>query len=901
MPHLPFIITGAVLTVVLLLVLLSHRRIRIIDGQSNTIQEKIRLFETIIHKYDESYISHSDEIKLSTSLEEINDYLVKLNIPKGHYLYEAASTNINIFKNLHQYVENHNETFIDYEKRRCNDLLSDIDGKSLDDQQRTAVVTDEDHNLVLAGAGSGKTLTIAGKVKYLVNEKHIVPSEILLISFTRKAAEEMTGRISGKLGIPVAATTFHKLGLDIIKTASGKCPDVFDDLPGYVTEFFEKHLVDNQDTVKDLIEYFAYYLNIPADLDKHPSLGETYEHQKGLDFETIKSKYEKSVYAEKESDRLKAEKKTLHGETVKSLEEVTIANFLFLNGVNYEYEKKYPFKTDTSSHKPYHPDFYLPDYDIYLEHFGIDKNGHLPWLSRIEEQKYLEGIAWKRQLHKENGTRLLETYSYYSHEGVLIEKLSALLKKNGVIFTQPDYLEIFGAVYGKKSDKYLSEFKKLCGTFITLFKSRGFKAEDLGDLCKKESSEASPFFAQRTRLFVNIIRPIIETYEAYLKENHAVDFSDMIIRATDHIANGDVNPGYRYIIVDEYQDISVARYKLVKAILDSTGAHLFCVGDDWQSIYRFAGSDISLFTEFEKYYGYSKTMKIERTYRNSQQLIDNVERFVMENPSQLRKSLVSAKSIDYPISFWFYSENPFIVLKRMIDKLIADYGSKSSILLLGRTTYDAELLKNSGLFDMRVVNDGPEYVYRESRETPISFLTVHKSKGLEADNVILLNFENSVLGFPNKLSDDPILNLVLSSADSCEYAEERRLLYVALTRTRNRVFILTDNNKPSEFLNSFKPSETVYYVGQEKGSSEFISCPRCKTGHLTIRKSESSGTYFVGCSNYPQCEYTVHDVSIMNTNKRCPRCGGFLVQRKGEKGEFLGCTNYPQCNYTQEI
>ncbi|MCR5456624.1 MAG: UvrD-helicase domain-containing protein [Clostridiales bacterium] len=803
---------------------------------------------------------------------------------------------VDSFSSLHNIFVHKNEEFLITASSTYNDLFSDIDGKSLDDQQRCAVLTDEDHNLVLAGAGSGKTLTIAGKVKYLCDVVGIKPSEILLIAFTRKSAEEMTERISNKLGIGIEATTFHKLGLDIIKEARSYRPDIFEDLGGFISNFFEEDFLNQPQLIRCLIEYFAYYLNIPADMSSYSSLGEMYEHEKAMDFETIQSKYEKSKYADDEAQSRKENKQTLAGEYVKSLEEVSIANFLFLNGVNYEYESLYPYESDDPMRKAYRPDFYLPDYDIYLEHFGIDKNNRLPWLSPIEEEKYLDGIQWKRAFHKQNGTKLIETYSYYSSEGRLIDELDALLKKNGVKYVEPDFFDIFDKIYAKQGDKYFSEFIKLCQTFITLFKSNGYKIEDLRSLSYKCQAYKNDFFVKRTQLFLSIIEPILRSYEDMLCKTKSIDFSDMINLATDIVSSGFQVAPYKYVIIDEFQDISVARYKLVKAILDQTNAKLLCVGDDWQSIYRFTGSDISLFTNFESYFGYTKVMRIEKTYRNSQQLIDEVGKFITQNPMQLNKSLRSDKSLEYPLVFWRYSDNPFIALKRVVSKIISEFGEEKSILFLGRTTYDFEMLKESGLFTVK----GEKIKLIDYPNTPVEFLTVHKSKGLEADNVVLLNFKNAILGFPNKISDDPILELVLSSSDAFIYAEERRLLYVALTRTKNRSYVLVDESSPSEFFREFNPSNSVFISNSLLGkpNEDTVYCPRCKTGRLIVRKNESTNQYFVGCSNFPQCDYSVKQTSILMDKKRCPYCGGFLVKRKGPHGFFWGCTNYPNCRFT---
>jgi len=329
------------------------------------------------------------------------------------------------YSNLNSLVASWNQGYVKSEISRCS-WLDNIDGKTLDPQQRRAVVVNEDNNLVLAGAGSGKTLTISAKVKYLVEEKKVDPADILLITFTRKAAAEMQDRISNKLKIHVEASTFHKFGLDIYKKVLGSRPDVFDDLESVVDTYFKKDIFLHKKAVKNVIEFFGLYINVPTNYDKINCLGQVIEREKNLDLETIKSKVETEI---QESTK---NRKTINGEHVKSIEEVIIANHLYLNGINYEYEYLYPFETEDKFRKRYRPDFYLPDYDLYLEHFGIDKNGRVPWLSKIEEQKYLDDMAWKRALHKKNGTTLIETYSYFNKYGHLLIELDKILKKNGV-------------------------------------------------------------------------------------------------------------------------------------------------------------------------------------------------------------------------------------------------------------------------------------------------------------------------------------------------------------------------------------------------------------------------------------------------------------------------------------
>ena len=861
----------------------------------------LALFFEELSELAQRYVSHSDEIQFTQKWQDISKEIGRINIFPKDEEYKIFANFKDVCTSFHKHFQKLNEVFVQNELKRCDALLSNVDGKSLDKQQRVAVIDDEDRILVLAGAGSGKTLTIAAKVKYLCEKKGVDPKDILLISFTKKSAQEMTDRIQKKLGIQIEAETFHKLGLEIIKSADDFRPDISDEseLNTFVHDFFEKEFDNSSDFIRNLTEYFAYYLEVPENVENYSSLGELYQAEKSADLETIKTKYERTKYIKDAGSDKAKNLTTLNNEKVKSLEETKIANFLFLNGINYEYEKLYPYETGDPLRKRYRPDFYLTDYDIYLEHFGINRDFSAPWLSSIEEEKYLKGIVWKRNLHWANKTKLIETYSYYNSEGILFEKLEEILKKNHVEFKPRNFTDVFNTVYKSKSNKYLPEFIKLCCTFITLFKSNNYKVEDIDQLRQKEiKSSHNKFLYERINLFLDIIKVILAGYQEDLASKNAIDFSDMINNAADRISSGCTIPNYRYIIVDEYQDISKSRFNLVKSLVDRTGAKIFCVGDDWQSIYRFAGSDISLFTEFENYLGFTHTLKIEKTYRNSQQLIDEASRFVLKNPLQLRKELRSDKSLEYPLVFWGYEKDPSLALNGAIKKIVSEFGTSSSILFLGRTNYDKEILKESGLFKISTKNKKETLQYIPIPELKVSFLTVHKSKGLEADNVIVLNFKNDNLGFPNQIENDDVLNLVLTREEDYRFAEERRLFYVAITRTRNRTFVLTDSDKPSLFFDEFPESTSVCYTSISKKSESKQLCPRCKTGILS--KINHDGSVFIGCSNYPRCRYTLSNPDFV-INHRCPFCGGFMKKIKGNNGHwFIGCTNFPHCHYTEE-
>ena len=357
------------------------------------------------------YLSHSDAARLLEKVHALNSQL------------SPRDTNRRFYKE----VADRNKQFIGLEKERCRQLFADVDGRQLDQQQQTSVLVDEDATLVIAGAGAGKTTTLAGKVLYLTRECGVDPNDILLLVFTNKAADEMTERIRDRMGIPIVASTFHKLGLEIIKSTSDTPVSVFDDTTGFIRNYFDQAISNDEMSplaCQDLLEFFSYYLRSPADMEEHSSLGSAIEAEMNADFETLKSKMDRATFISTVTEEKRAEGKvTIKGEVVKSLAEVAIANFLYLHGISYIYEFPYKYQVTDGKHTAYKPDFYLPDYDIWIEHFGTDRYGTTPWLSPVEAAKYQEGMIWKRELHKKNRTTLLETYSWYVSDGILLSRL----------------------------------------------------------------------------------------------------------------------------------------------------------------------------------------------------------------------------------------------------------------------------------------------------------------------------------------------------------------------------------------------------------------------------------------------------------------------------------------------
>ncbi len=793
--------------------------------------------------------------------------------------------------------EERNRAFKEREVALCADLFV-IDGKELDDQQRDAIATDEQSNLVVAGAGSGKTLTIIGKVRYLIERWRVEPSRILVVSFTKKAAGELQERL-GKAGIAgVRVSTFHAFGRSLLD-GEGVADEGL--LKRCIRRFVQTELPGNAAQMKAYLEFLGCYRGACNLDDEEATARQHFERLKGQDLTTIKGRLE-AIAEERAKGR-----STLKGERVKSDQELMIANFLFLNGVEYEYEKNYAFPTGKG--RAYQPDFYLPDYDLWLEHFGIDRNGRVPWMgTAFEEQKYLDGIEWKRALHKQCGTRLIESYAYWNDDNGLLSRLRDLLVENGVeLVESQERLEGIFRQIGL-SDRFHESMVELISSFVSLYREAGLSVLEVEERARSCYGEHA-YLQRRFDLFMEFAVPIIDFYCEDLEERGKIDFSDMVNKAAAAIRSGSLDRGYAYVIVDEYQDASMSRFKLIEAVRDATGAKLLCVGDDWQSIYRFSGSDVTLFTRFESLMGDSEVMRVEQTYRSPQELADVASSFIMRNGNQIGKDVRSARRRSKPIKLLRMNDQ-VRALQFALDAILSTAGGyEGEILILGRHTFDLKALfpdlRPAAGFSFRKGRDDGDVLITYRSYDRIRFMTVHRAKGLEADDVVVLNLTNRQYGFPNQIVDDPILSLLLSGEDDYPFAEERRLFYVALTRSKNDAWLLSQPETSSvgasvfarELLEDFP--DQVQVISDDE--TEPLRCPKCGVGSLVVRRNGHMSREFLGCTNWPACDKTYRSTEILNERVECPQCGGWMMLRKGKHGEFYGCSNYPDCRGTISI
>jgi len=872
------------------------------------ISDSFKSFKSIFNK---RYIRHSKVEGWRKSNHELNGFFSNEFVLE--FMPEKKRDNIikflELYKTSHKTRDEKNKKFITTELKNYQEFFDKIENNPLTQSQRLACIINEDNNLVLAGAGSGKTSVIIAKAGYLIQSKLAEPKEILILAYGRKASQETDERIKQKLPHikGVTTSTFHKLGLNIISATTKKKPRVskLQEDPAEARALINRMINELTKRViynRRVIDYFVTYLIPYEDEFNYEQQGDYYSALKESAMASLKSKIQ---WAEKRSGKI-----TLKQESLSSFEEVVIADYLFVNGIDYIYEHPYKIDTSTEDRTQYHPDFYLPEYDLYIEHFGISRDGKTP--DFIDGVSYMKGIEWKRGLHQKHGTKLVETFSYEMKEGVLTEMLHSRLEKHGVTFNPLSYQDLIKLLVDIGEEKKASRFTKLILTFLDLFKQSGYSFGTIRE--KADRHQDKP----RCHAFLDVFEPIFDEYTAEMNRSRTVDFSDMIRKATEFVRAGKYKPQYKYILVDEFQDISAIRADLLKSLIEpDEDTSLVCVGDDWQSIYRFSGSDIGFTSNFEKHFGHTKKVPLDLTFRFNDKINAFATTFITENPAQLKKDVQSHTTVlSNAITLVQYYQDVDRAIQLCVDNIKSIHTESATIYILGRYSFCKPA------FLQTTAKQYPEYKFL--------FDTVHRSKGKEADFVIVVDVNDDMYGFPAKIEDDPILDLVLPEAEPHEHAEERRLFYVAITRAKHHSYILFDIEKPSIFVQEIREKRDGKYVfneiiteGAKSAPPDFGNCQSCGTGKIVMRIMDD-GQFFFSCGNYPLCEYTPRTCNLCNKYplirsgliysclnpecdniaKACRKCtDGVMVEKKGRHGLFLGCSNYKKlnCKYTESM
>ncbi len=770
----------------------------------------------VIFSNSEEYIS-DEKIDLWKKQNQTTINLLKKRPPKKFEkisIYPSYKESWDQFflllKSLSQRQKSHNDNVIAFRIAEAKKVIGNINGFCLDDQQLQCIVSDAHNQLVIAGAGTGKTTTIVGKVKYLLKKGMYKPNEILVLSFTNRTVEDMSKQLEANIGVSIDVCTFHSLGYDKVLAKHEGKRAVYDgkNLYRFISEQLQKEM-GNISYLSILCDYLLY------------------NKEKSKSIDCFKNLEEYDQYIKDNPP------KTIDGISVKSYGEMDIANFLWQNQIAYEYEKPYKFSTATENYRQYQPDFYLPQYNIYIEYFGINRQKRVAdfFIGKNGKnacQTYLDGIAWKSKIHREHNTKLVECFAFEKFEGNLLDCLKQKLANQGVEFkprSAKEIWEILKSVYER--NMMLERISLLFRSMLNKAKTNGLSIENL--------YEKNRLVRNRLERICNndllhLFEPIYRAYVDMLLMTNQIDFSDMINRAINYIKNGKYNNPYKIVIVDEYQDMSRSRYNLLKALRETSDYKLFCVGDDWQSIYRFDGSDVNYILEFEKYWGQTEKRKIETTYRFPKRLIEVSSRFIMKNSAQISKRLKT------PLN-----DDNYVLGEELRKWRLLELPRDSKVFFLGRYKDDEKIVKNL-LKDLVVKNNDGVYKCFGREDLSISFLTIHASKGLQADYVFILNTKNGRYGFPSKIEDAPIMKLFAENSERYPFAEERRLFYVAMTRAKKKVIFVTPpkNENASCF---FKEIREDY--GMDLNNEIWI-CPRCG-GRLKRQNGP-----FIGCV---KCEF----------------------------------------------
>jgi DNA helicase-4 len=773
------------------------------------------------------------------SLSDKYKNITKLDIPekmreKDENFYDLIIENKNYLFDLHGERLKNNEKFTSGSQKKYLNIFSNPKGQ-YSYSQVFACINREPIIQVVASAGSGKTSTIVGRAKYLLNVLNTDPNKILVLVFARNAQEEINERLSKNIGVQIE--TFHSFAYKNLGLS--KKPDVSELTQDILKfdKFVENEISKICSKIRDkklVYDYFAHYLRPYKSIFDFNSLNE---------YTTFLKQFRSNS--------------SLKGERLKSIEECEIANFLYLNGVDYVYEKKYEYDLSNEKKRQYKPDFYLPEYSLYIEHFALDENGQAPlW---FKDKNYAAEAEWKKTIHSQYGTLLISTYSYQKRKGILIIELERQLKSFGVKFNKNSEKEILKKL---KFNSEIRKFSQLCVSFLNHYKS----SESSFDELKNKSLKYED--SHRYQAFLKIFKIIFDSYEKKLKEENEIDFSDMINLATQNISKNE-NIHFDEIIIDEFQDISSLRLKLVKSLINNNeNTSCYAVGDDWQSIFKFAGSRIDLFSNFGEKDKKLEKIIIPETYRFSQSIAEISQKFILKNPSQIKKEITSSINNKLSPIGVFFDEEEFL-LEQILKKITSKKNS-SSILVLGR-------YKNSK----------PQILEKYSNQN-IQFKTIHSSKGEEADYVIINLINSPSYKFPSEIMDDPLLNLVIEDNETYPFAEERRLFYVALTRAKKQIFLIDSDQEPSSFtievINDFDPT-----IKQVNSNKKIYGCKKCKNGIMRyVESKEKKFKPFYSCSNFPVCK---------NSYNLCGECEkGYLI----DKDENLKVCSNQKCQYTPE-
>lgn len=834
---------------------------------------KLENLDSELQIYENKYITSHDFNKILKKVDSIligNDTYYRFK-HDNRTKFESIKE---IYENRWKWHESKNEHFVKEELERYSDFFETIEADPLRPSQRIAVLTNDNANLVLAGAGSGKTSVLVANVLYLLKAGLATESEIILLAFNKDAADEITERLEKRGVTRVNSRTFHSFGnSEVILKSTGK---------KQTTCYWAGHTKQTNLVFRELIE---------IELKQNQEFLSRFAMYFIEDFKPYKNMFSFTTEADYIKYLNNKNLVTLNGEYVKSYEELMIANFLCLKNIKYHYEYPYEIETVTSSKKQYQPDFYLPEYNIYIEHFGIQRNGDTA--SFVDREKYHEGINWKRQIHQENKTILVETYSYEKMEENLLENLE---EKLNIFNVEKKDINFEIALEKLLEKSVLDTFTDLIITYQGHFINGNYAIPYLLENAQEK----------RIRSFIELFDVINNRYSQKKEELKCIDYNDMISKALVHLINNNYLSSYKYIFVDEFQDISIIRNEMIKKLTNlQENSCIKVVGDDWQAINRFAGSDVMIVKNFDEHYINAKRVPLKDTFRFGKTIAKVSKKFIMKNDiSQISKEINTSKDkISNIYLYWNNNEKEDkLCIPDVINKLLEKDPHMKELLILSRFWFSLE--KN----DVKELN-------KKYPNIDITHMSAHSSKGLGKDYVIIIGLEKGDFGFPSEKTNDPIIDSIMNNSEDFPYAEERRLFYVSLTRVKKDIVLVSQPKKQSSFVKELI-SDNLGLITElnANGMASNDICPKCKEGYLIQNKK------FLYCTDSTFCKYKERakplckfcgsklevdkDKGICYCEEHkdfivelCPKCHGFLQKTKGKYK--YGCSEI--CGYQKGL
>jgi superfamily I DNA/RNA helicase len=696
------------------------------------------------------------------------------------------------------------------------------DLSALNDKQREAVVSEHKRLLVLAGAGSGKTKTLLQKLIYLIEEKGICPSSILAVTFTKNAANEMIDRLiisadsTGQYEHILTDKRLDKAGKDrerfahqkkfkwidglTVKTFHGFCYQILrnygvnefdnkfkiigdeksneeDELSKYrapetVFEVVHKLLINQCEDTDFLLRLKRYILDYI--IDKIHRNEEKYWHPEGKYFTT------------------------LDGTKVRSKSEQFIADWFYRHSIKYEYEPLLNVKDFA-----FHPDFYIPEANLYIEH--------------VSDKSF--SMKDKEEQFKKGNFLLVKTYESMTKDSALFNHTLDMIVKNRL---PSNYHKNISLTYREEFNGFHENVKDFVAQIMRItdmIKVENIELKTVLENARKDQHE-------RVRNFYELAIPIVQKYIDYCTDKSYLDFNDLISRSTSLFQNhADIankyKSKYQYILVDEFQDVNNLQVDLIKLLLTEQ-TQLFCVGDDWQSIYGFRGSNVGYIIDFENHFPNARIIKLNLNYRSTQNIVGASNEVIKHNKFKIEKEIHSSKKSEHKIVV-FAGNNEEENIQFCVDKireLQKDGLTSEDILFLYRRTH---------MFRPGAYSSKPSYYYAFYKEgIKVQAKTIHAAKGLEAKVVFILGLTEGSGGFPDIWLEDRIFQVIKKANHDLLLEEERRLFYVAITRAKDKLFLMTEKGNESGFLKEIPEIFTVKTSNSIKSVVEkVIICEKC--------------------------------------------------------------------------